>query len=102
MRSVRKSRLTIFCKDMKMNRYIDIGVDTNTQGFKELEFAVFCIENVAKELMVDGTVAYDMLAVQTDILQNYIIPCYDVLHTQGKEYIVNDLIDMLKAKGVSL
>lgn len=102
MRSVRKSRLTIFYKDIKMNRYIDTGVDTNAQEFKELEFAVFCIENVAKELVVDGTVAYDMLAVQTDVLQNYIIPCYDVLHTQGKEYIVNDLIDMLKAKGVSL
>lgn len=85
-----------------MNRYIDTGVTTNAQEFKALEFAVFCIENVAKELEVDGTAAYDMLAVQTDILQNYIIPCYDVLHTQGKEYIVNDLIDMLKAKGVSL
>ena len=85
-----------------MNRYINTGVDTNTQEFKELEFAVFCIENVAKELTVDGTAAYDILAVQTDILQNYIIPCYDVLHTQGKEYIVNDLIDMLKAKGISL
>ena len=82
-----------------MNRYIDTGVTTNAQEFKALEFAVFCIENVAKKLEVDGTAAYDMLAVQTDILQNYIIPCYDVLHTQGKEYIVNDLIDMLKAKG---
>lgn len=85
-----------------MNRYIDTGVDTNAQEFKALEFAVFCIENVAKKLVVDGTAAYDMLAVQTDVLQNYIIPCYDVLHTQGKEYIVNDLMDMLKAKGVSL
>lgn len=85
-----------------MNQYIDTGVDTNTQEFKELEFAVFCIENVAKKLSIDGSVVYDMLAVQTDILQHYIIPCYDVLHTQGKEYIVNDLIDMLKAKGVSL
>ena len=99
---MRKSRLTIFYKDIKMNRYIDTGVTTNAQEFKALEFAVFCIENVAKKLEVDGTVAYDMLAVQTDVLQNYIIPCYDVLHTQGKEYIVNDLIDMLKAKGVSL
>ena len=85
-----------------MNLYIDTGVDTNTQEFKELEFAVFCIENVAKKLSVDRSVVYDMMAVQTDILQHYIIPCYDVLHTQGKEYIVNDLIDMLKAKGVNL
>ena len=99
---MRKSRLTIFYKDIKMNRYIDTGVDTNAQEFKALEFAVFCIENVAKKLEADGTAAYEMLAVQTDILQNYIIPCYDVLHTQGKEYIVNDLIDMLKAKEVSL
>ena len=85
-----------------MNRYINTGINTNTQEFKELEFAVFCIENVAKELTIDGTAAYDMLAVKTDILQNYIIPCYDVLHTQGKEYIVYDLIDVLNAKGVSL
>ncbi len=87
---------------MKMNRYIHTGVDANAQEFKELEFAVFCIENVAKELTIDGTVAYDMLAIQTDILQNYIIPCYDVLHTQGKEYIVNDLIETMKAKGVDI
>lgn len=85
-----------------MNACMQLGIDGNSQEFKGLEFAVFCIENVAKQLTVDGTVAYDMLAVQTDILQNYIMPCYDVLHTQGKEYIVNDLIDMLKAKGISL
>ena len=26
-------------------------------------------------------------------LDNYIIKCYDVLHTQGKEYLVEDLIE---------
>ncbi|MFR2800132.1 MAG: DUF3791 domain-containing protein [Blautia wexlerae] len=27
----------------------------------------------------------------TGILDNYIIKCYDVLHTQGKEYLVEDI-----------
>ena len=38
----------------------------------------------------------------SDILDGYIIPCYDVLHTQGKGYIVNDLIDLMREKGVVL
>ena len=34
------------------------------------------------------------------ILDEYILPCYDVLHTQGKEYIVNDITELMKRKGV--
>ena len=30
----------------------------------------------------------------------YILPCYNVLHTQGKDYIVNDIIELMKRKGV--
>ncbi len=39
---------------------------------------------------------------QTDILNEYIIPEYEVLHTQSKEYIVNDIIDIMKERGVKL
>lgn len=41
---------------------------------------------------------YKMLR-STDILNGYIIPCYDVLHTFGKEYIMDDLINLLKKRG---
>ena len=34
------------------------------------------------------------------ILDNYIIPCYDVLHTQEKEYLVEDIIEYAREKGV--
>ena len=27
------------------------------------------------------------------------IPCYDVLHTFSKEYIIDDLINLLKKRG---
>ena len=80
------------------------GNDTEIGDYvkEELEFAVFCIENVAARLGVDGTVIYDAFAKKSDILNSYVIPCYDVLHTQGKEYIVNDLIDMMREKGVTV
>lgn len=79
---------------------MQLGIDGNSQEFKELEFAVFCIENIATYLGIDGTTAYDLLARQTDALQNYIIPCYDVLHTQGKDYIVEDIMMYLHNRGV--
>ena len=69
-------------------------------NIKELEFTVFCIENVAEQLGLKGEKIYKLLAEQSDILDSYIIPCYDTLHTQGKEYIVNDIVDYMGEKGL--
>ena len=33
------------------------------------------------------------------IIDGYIVPCYDVLHTFSKEYIVDDLVDFMQKKG---
>ena len=68
---------------------------------KELEFAVFCIENVAEKLEKPGNEVYNMLTEKSDILDSYIIPCYDALHTQGKNYIVNDILDYMKERGLA-
>ena len=68
---------------------------------KELAFAVFCIEYVAEKLNLKGDEAYKLLTGKSNILDNYIIPCFDVLHTQGKEYIVNDLIEVMQEKGLA-
>ena len=68
-------------------------------GLNEIEFAIFCVENVAAKLNKDTVVTYDMLK-PAGILDEYILPCYDVLHTQGKEYIVNDTTELMKRKGV--
>ncbi|MDK7192681.1 DUF3791 domain-containing protein [Bifidobacterium sp. UMB1197] len=32
---------------------------------------------------------------------SYIVPSYDVLHTQGKEYITNDIVSFMREKGVA-
>ena len=66
----------------------------------ELEFAVFCIENVAARLGVNAERVYEAFTEKSDILKEYIVPEYEILHTQGKEYIVNDIIEMMKERGI--
>lgn len=69
---------------------------------RELEFAVFCIENVAANLDVDAELVYKAFTEKSDILNGYIVPEYEVLHTQSRDYIVNDLVDVMKERGVEV
>ena len=66
----------------------------------KIEFAVFCIENIATQLHMNPSDVYKALAEKSNILNEYIIPGYDALHTQGKDYIVNDIVDVMREKGV--
>lgn len=76
--------------------------DQPIQNDRELEFAVFCIENVAIHLGVSAEKVYQGLAEKSNILNGYIIPCYEVLHSQSKEYIVNDIVSLMQEKGVKI
>jgi len=63
-------------------------------------FAVFCIEALADELKTSGDKVYLMLTKDSDILDSYIVPFYDSLHTQGRDYIVRELIELMEKRGV--
>ena len=63
-------------------------------------FAVFCIESLADELGVTGDEIYKSLTERSTILDSYIIPNYESLHTQGKGYIVEELTSLMKKHGV--
>ena len=67
----------------------------------ELEFAIFCIENLASYLGKDPRSVYNALN-ESGVLYRYIIPGYETLHTQSKEYIVNDIVDVMKSQGVDI
>ncbi len=69
---------------------------------KELEFAIFCVESIASKLNVNAQKVYVALTEQTNILKDYIVPEYEVLHTQSKEYIVEDIIGVMKERGLKL
>ena len=68
-------------------------------GADTLEFAIFCIENVAKRLGISGSDAYDLLTSGDDVLDSYIVKHYDALHTQDKDYIVDDVLGVLDKGG---
>jgi hypothetical protein len=72
------------------------------QNDRELEFAIFCVENTAIRLGTDAEKVYEALTEKSDILNSYIVPCYDILHTQDKDYIIDDILNVMKERGVAV
>ena len=68
----------------------------------ELEFVVFCIENIAIKLGKNAEEVYQALTEKSNILNDYIVPEYEMLHTQSKEYIVNDIVSLMVERGIKL
>ena len=68
----------------------------------ELEFVVFCIENIAIQLGKNAEDVYQALTEKSDILYSYIIPEYEILHTQSKDYILDDIISLMEERGIQL
>ena len=63
-----------------------------------LDFITFCVGSLADALHWSASRVYKALR-STGLLNDYIVPCYDVLHTFSKEYIVDDLTEALREKG---
>jgi hypothetical protein len=66
---------------------------------KVLEFVIFCVESLAEYMKMSAKDVYKLVDEDTHILQEYIIPCYEPLHSQSKHYIVEDLMELLKERG---
>lgn len=66
-----------------------------------LEFVTFAIGSIAEKAHKSPSEIYK-LCKQLNIIDGYLIPAYDVLHTFGRQYLVNDLLDLIKEKGVKL
>lgn len=69
---------------------------------KKMEFAVFCIENLSRELNRSGAEVYRLLTEKSTILLSYILPNYESLHTQSREYIMEDLLDVMREEGLTV
>ena len=68
---------------------------------KELNFSIFVLYGLAEKWKKTPAAVYAILNT-TGILDNYIIAGYDMLHTQGKEYLVEDITDFVREKGVNV
>lgn len=79
-----------------------MNVTANICTPDELEFAIFCIENVAARLGVEAEKVYSAFVDKSNILHDYIVPEFESLHTQSKEYIIEDILELMKERGVSV
>lgn len=61
------------------------------------EFVVFCMEYYKREKNLSGSEIYDLFD-QYGVL-DYLENGYDVLHTQGKEWLMKDIDEYLKNRG---
>ena len=64
-----------------------------------IDFITYCIGNLSRRLGLTAGEVYRRLK-QSGILTEYIVPSYDVLHTFGKEYLMEDLTSYMREKGV--
>ena len=62
---------------------------------KATEFVVFCIENTALRLGIPGTELYQELK-RLDAVRQFLYPSYPTLHTQSKDYIVDETLEYLR------
>ncbi len=68
---------------------------------KELEFSVFLIHHLAEGWKMLPTKVYQILT-KANILDEYIIPSYECLHTLGMEYLMEDISELVGEKGVDI
>lgn len=68
---------------------------------KELTFVVFILHALGQHWNMTTPEVYDILN-STGILDDYIIKCSDVLHTLGKEYLVEDITEFVREKGIDV
>lgn len=64
-----------------------------------LEFVTYCISQLGAHLKISQSEVYSRLK-SSGILYDYIVPSYDVLHTFGSRYLIEDITDYMKEKGV--
>jgi hypothetical protein len=69
-------------------------MDRNT-----LEFVTYCIGKLSSFTGLPQQEVYRRLK-KSGILDDYIIPSYDVLHTFGSRYLMEDLTSYMREKGV--
>lgn len=78
---------------------LDSLLESEYMDLKTLEFVTYCISKLAQVLNISQREVYRRLK-QSGILYDYIVPSYEVLHTFSSRYLVEDLTDYMREKGV--
>ena len=74
-----------------------VKYNSGTMSSDQLDFVTYCIGNLSMRLQLPQRTIYLKLK-DSGILENYIVKGYEVLHTFGKEYLMDDLITYMQEK----
>lgn len=66
---------------------------------KTLQFVTWLISKLSQFLNMPQREVFSRL-YKSGILYEYIVPSYDVLHTFGSRYLLEDITDYMREKGV--
>ena len=75
--------------DKEENNIIQVPIEE-----VKLAFAARCVEGTARKLCVPYIEVYDRMR-KVDLINKYILPHYDMLHTESFEYLIEDVIECL-------
>ena len=67
---------------------------------KVLEFVLFCVEMYAQKHEISGRVVMDRFSEYGVV--DFLRDGYDVLHTQGREYIISEIEIFLDNRGLAI
>ena len=76
----------------------NVLVGMNRDSF---EFVMYMIHACSKEWNISPADVYHKLK-NADCIQAYLVPFYDVLHTQSSRYVVEDIQQYLQNRGVAV
>ena len=81
----------------------DYGYQRPTEEERKYTFVCSCIESVALRLNCKASAIFRRMN-NVGLIDGYIIPCYDTLHTESRENVTADIVETLlyweKEKGV--
>lgn len=72
----------------------------NEDKSKVLEFVLFCVEMYAQKHEISGRVVMDRFSEYGVV--DFLRDGYDVLHTQGRQYIISEIEIFLDNRGLAI
>lgn len=75
----------------------DNGYDYPTDTQLRNIFAASCVESLARRLDVSPGEMY-LRMKRVELFRDFIYPCYDTLHTQSREIVVQDVLRALNVR----
>lgn len=73
----------------------DDGFERPSEQERVMIFVCSCIEDLADTLECKPSDAYKRMQ-KVGLIQQYIIPCYDTLHTESRESVSADILETLR------